>query len=164
MTDCIIMNKEEILKHIVMTPPYVFVDYAEVCPGKSSKGYRDFPEDEWFFKCHFPENPVVPGVFQLELLMHTAVLALYTLNEPDIGILYGRKFSNVDCLTYVRPNERLYSETEIKSFSRGCALASGIAYVMREGGKIITCKADFQMVSPSIINKMLPSRKEQANV
>lgn len=163
MTDKLIMDKDEILKYIVMEPPYVFVDYAEVLPGISSNGYRDFPADEWFFKCHFPNDPVVPGVFQLELLMHTAVLALYSLNEPDIGILYGRKFMNVDCLAYVRPNERLYSETEIKSFKRGCALASGNAYVMRDGEKVITCKAEFQMVSPQMINKLLPPRKENIN-
>lgn len=164
MAECIVMDREEILKHIIMKPPYVFVDHAEVIPGKSSKGYKDFLKEEWFFECHFPENPVVPGVFQLELLMHTAVLALYTLNEPDMGILYGRKFMNVDCLTYVRPDERLHSETEIKSFNRGCATASGTAYVMRDGEKVVTCKAEFQMVSPSIINKLLPPRKEQANV
>ncbi len=156
MTESVTLDKRDIEKIIVMTPPFVFVDHADVVPGKSSNGYKDFAADEWFFKCHFPGHPVVPGVFQLELLMQSAVLALYTMEDLPPGRFYARKFTQVEFLSHVKPGDRLYSETHILKFKRGTAWASGKAYTLHDGKPREACVAEFQMVCPSMISSFLP--------
>ncbi len=161
MSKTIVLTREQIEKYLDMCPPYVFVDHVEVIPGESAVGYRDFLRDEWFFNCHFVSNPIVPGVFQMELLMQTSVMAIHTLEKDSIGIIYGRKFTNVDFINSVEPGERVYADTGIKSYRRGCITSSGQAYVLRNGKKVITCKAEFQMVCPNLFSKLLPTKKEQ---
>lgn len=153
----IILEKKDILNYLRMTPPFVFVDHAEVIPGQSGKGYRDFPENEWFFECHFPNDPIVPGAFQLECIMQTGLLCMHALNDPDLDIIYASKFINVDLLNGVRPNDRLFTETEIKSFRRGLAKAEGKAFLIKNDKKILTCKAEFQMVMSAVMAKFMPS-------
>jgi len=159
MGNSIVLSKKEIMDYLNMRPPYLFVDEVEVIPGVSANGYRDFPADEWFFDCHFVDDPIVPGVFQLELMMQTSVMAIHTISGVSAGIIYGRKFVNVDCISPVSPGERLFAETEIISFKRGCAVAKGITFVYRDDKKIITSKSEFQMVSPKIMSDLLPSSK-----
>ena len=53
------------------------IDYAEeIVIEKSVKGYKDFDKNEWFFKVHWPSDPNVPGVLQIECLFQTASLAI----------------------------------------------------------------------------------------
>ena len=57
------LNKQEILEYQQNKPPYLMIDFAEeVIPGKSAKGYKNLPEDEWFFKVHWPKDPNMPGM------------------------------------------------------------------------------------------------------
>ena len=43
------------------------IDYAtEVIPGEKASGYKDLKADEWFFKVHWPNDPNMPGMLQIE--------------------------------------------------------------------------------------------------
>ena len=54
------------------------IDYAtEVIPGESSKGYKDLNKDEWFFKVHWPNDPNMPGMLQVEALVQMSALCLF---------------------------------------------------------------------------------------
>lgn len=161
MSETIALTKKQIEIYLNMREPFIFVDHVDTVPGKSAVGYRDFFRDEWFFDCHFVDNPVVPGIFQLELLMQTAVMAIHTLEKDSVGIIYGKKFVNVDFTNTVLPGERLFSDTEITSYRRGCIVAVGQAYVLRGDKKNITCKAELQMVCPDVFKKLLPVRKDK---
>ena len=64
MTDKIIhIDHTNLNKYLKDTAPYIFVDTADIIPGKSGKGKKFFANNEWFFKCHFENNPLVPAVF-----------------------------------------------------------------------------------------------------
>ena len=74
------LNKEQILEYQQNRPPYLMIDFAEeVVPGKSAKGYKDFKEDEWFFKVHWPSDPNVPGMLQIEALVQMSALSILSL-------------------------------------------------------------------------------------
>ena len=80
----LILDKKKILDYQQNRDPYLMIDYAEeVIPGVSSKGYKDFTNKEWFFKVHWPEDPNVPGMLQIESLVQMASLSILTLPNVE---------------------------------------------------------------------------------
>ena len=64
------LNKQEILSYQQNRDPYLMIDYAtEVVPGVSANGYKILNHDEWFFKVHWPTDPNMPGMLQVEALV-----------------------------------------------------------------------------------------------
>ena len=60
--------------------PYLLVDVAEeVVPGVSAKGYKDLSINDWFFDCHFPGDPNMPGMLQIEAMVQLCALTILTL-------------------------------------------------------------------------------------
>ena len=79
----IVLDKNGIHEVQQNRDPYLLIDYAsEVIPGKSAKGYKDLNEEEWIFKVHWPNDPNMPGMLQLEAMSQTASLALFSANIP----------------------------------------------------------------------------------
>lgn len=155
MTDKIIhIDHTNLNKYLKNTAPYIFVDTADIIPGKSGKGKKFFANNEWFFKCHFPNNPIVPGVFQLETIMQTAALAIYTtgVDEP----IYAQKCKNLTFYHPVYPGQILYSNIEIDYFKRGIIKVKGDSYLNIDNKKIVTCEANFQIIVPSTLNILSP--------
>ena len=74
------LNKEEICEYQQNRGSYLMIDHAtEVVPGKSAKGYKDLSEKEWFFKVHWPSDPNMPGMLQIESLVQMSALAILSL-------------------------------------------------------------------------------------
>ena len=87
------LDKSEILKYQKNRDPYLFLDFAtKVVPGKSAEGYKDLTYKEWFFKVHWPGDPNMPGMLQLEALVQMSSLALlslpytYILNQESANV------------------------------------------------------------------------------
>ena len=114
------LNKEQILEYQQNRPPYLMIDFAEeVIPGKSAKGYKDFKEDEWFFKVHWPRDPNVPGMLQIEALVQMSALSILSLPDNKGKVMYLTSANNIKFIKKIIPNNRLYIETKIKNFKRG---------------------------------------------
>ncbi len=68
-----ILNTEDIKKLIPHRDPFLFVDQCKIItPGKHGISEKYFSENEYFFKGHFPGNPIVPGVIIVEAMAQTA--------------------------------------------------------------------------------------------
>lgn len=150
------IDYKNIGEHLKNTAPYIFVDKAEVEPGISSDGVKNFTHNEWFFQCHFPDEPIVPGVFQIEAITQTAALAVHTLEGMEGKKILLKKFNSVDFLNGVYPGDQLMIKTKINSFRRGIIKASGEAGVYRGGQFLTTCKADFNMIVPALFSNLSP--------
>ena len=77
------LDVEHIKKLIPHRDPFLFVDTCEVIiPGEHGKSEKMFSDDEYFFKGHFPNNPIVPGVIIIEAMAQTAgIVVSYKLRE-----------------------------------------------------------------------------------
>ena len=77
------LDIQEIKKLIPHRDPFLFVDTCEIIiPGEHGKSQKLFSENEYFFKGHFPENPIVPGVIIIEAMAQTAgIVVSYKLRE-----------------------------------------------------------------------------------
>ena len=74
--------------------PYLLIDFAEeVIPGVNAKGYKDLTRKDWFFECHWPGDPNMPGMLQIEALIQMGALTVLTLpgNKGKIGLCDVRK-------------------------------------------------------------------------
>ena len=121
----------------------------EVIPGKSAKGYKDLKDDEWFFKVHWPSDPNMPGMLQMEALVQMSALSILTLPGNKGKVMYLVGANNMKFIKKIIPKNRLHIETQIKSYKRGLAVCEGIGYVQKE----IACKAEFNLILPDEIKK-----------
>ena len=144
------LNKEQIFEYQQNRPPYLMIDFAEeVVPGKSARGYKDFKEDEWFFKVHWPSDPNVPGMLQIEALVQMSALSILSLPGNKGKVMYLTSANNIKFIKKIIPNKRLYIETKVKSFKRGLAICEGLGLIEKQ----IACKAEFNLILPEEIKK-----------
>ena len=144
------LNKEQILEYQQNRSPYLMIDFAEeVVPGKSARGYKDFKEDEWFFKVHWPRDPNVPGMLQIEALVQMSALSILSLPGNKGKVMYLTSANNIKFIKKIIPNKRLYIETKVKSFKRGLAICEGLGLIEKQ----IACKAEFNLILPEEIKK-----------
>ena len=124
------LDKKKIEEYQQNRDPYLMIDYAtEVIPGVSSKGYKKLTEDEWFFKVHWPSDPNMPGMLQIEALVQMSSLAILTLPTNKNKILYLVNATNLKFKKKIIPNDKLEMKTKLLSFKRGIANCKGDGYV-----------------------------------
>ena len=144
------LNKDGIHEYQQNRYPYLLIDEAEeVIPGVSAKGYKDLKEDEWFFKVHWPNDPNMPGMLQIESLVQMCALSILSLPGNKGKVVYLTSANNMKFIKKIVPNSRLNIETKIKSFKRGIAICEGYGFV----GKEMACKAEFNLILPDELSK-----------
>ncbi len=130
--------------------PYLMIDVAEeVIPGKSVKGFKNLTANDWFFKCHFPGDPNMPGLLQIEAIVQLSALAILTLPGNKGKIMYLSKVSKSKFKKKVTIGDRLDLYSEVISYKRGIAKFKGNAKV----NKFKICEADFELVLPEEVDK-----------
>ena len=142
------LDKKKILEYQQNRDPYLFIDHAtEVLPGQSAKGYKILKNDEWFFKVHWPNDPNMPGMLQVEALVQMCALAILTLPNNKGKIVYLVKANNLKFIKKIVPETKFEINTKILSFKRGMAHCEGFGSIEQE----IACKADFTLILPDEI-------------
>jgi len=143
------LSKKEILEYQQNRSPYLMIDFAdEVIPGKSAKGYKDLKEDEWFFKVHWPKDPNMPGMLQIESLVQMCALSLLTMPGNKGKLVYLISADKIKFKKKVIPNDRLIIATKVNSYNRGIAKCEGTGEVNDK----IACSAEFTVVLPHVID------------
>ena len=56
-------------------------EVEEFIPGESAIAYKNVNKEEWYFKGHFPGNPIMPGVLITESLAQTGAVAILSMEE-----------------------------------------------------------------------------------
>ena len=130
--------------------PYLMVDYADrIIPGVSATGYKDLRKDEWFFKVHWPGDPNMPGMLQIEALVQMGALSVLTLQGNKGKLVYLVDVEKAKFLRKVVPGDRLSIETELISFKRGVGRCFGKGLVEDRPA----CSAEFKFLLPHIVSE-----------
>ena len=124
-----------ILKMIPHRYPFLLVDKITECvPGKYSKGYKNLTMNEEFFQGHFPENPIMPGVLQLEALAQCSAPILLSLDQFKGKLALFAAMDNVRFKNIVRPGDRLDMEIELVKLKGAIGKCHAVGYV---DGKVV---------------------------
>ena len=106
------MKIETIIKHLPYQAPFLFVEELTYISENGVKGYHTFKNDEYFYKGHFKDNPITPGVILTEVMAQIGLvcLGIYLLKDEFYEIkkpLIALTSSNIDFFLTVKPKERV---------------------------------------------------------
>jgi len=122
--------KSEIESLLPHREPFLFVDEIIEASNEKIAARRIFSESEYFFKGHFPDYPVVPGVILVETMAQSGGAGLRKLGVLGEDSLFF--FASVDKVKFrrqVRPGDEVRSEIENLRVSPKMIKQRGKAYV-----------------------------------
>lgn len=116
--------------------PFLLVDKIIELTDTKVVGVKNVTMNEPFFQGHFPNNPIMPGVLQIEAMAQTGgILALSTVPDPDNYWTYFMKIESAKFKQKVLPGDTLIFDLELASpIRRGICHMKGQAWV---GDKVV---------------------------
>jgi len=129
-----LMGINEIKKILPHREPFLFIDEIRELEDNHVTGVKYVHVDEYYFKGHFPNAPVMPGVLQIEAMAQTGgILALNSVPDPENYLTYFMKIDKVKFKQKVEPNCTLIFKLHLLSpIRRGICHMKAIAYVNNE--------------------------------
>ena len=121
--------------------PFLLVDKIIEIGGNYIVGVKNITTNEPFFQGHFPQEPVMPGVLQVEAMAQTGgLLVLNSVDEPERYSTYFMKIDGVKFRQKVVPGDTLILRLELLApIRRGISTMKGYVFV---GDKLVS-EAEF---------------------
>lgn len=131
-----VLSLVQIEKTLPHRHPFLLVDKIIELTDTHIVGVKNVSFNEWFFPGHFPGNPVMPGVLQVEALAQTGgILCINSMPEGQYDT-YFLKIDNCKFKQMVRPGDTMVLKLEFTNpIRRGICEMRGTVYV---GGKVAT--------------------------
>ena len=125
-----VMTTKEIMEIIPHRHPFLLVDtIEELEPGKRAVGKKCVTYDEYFFRGHFPQEPVMPGVLIVEALAQVGAVSILSCEEFKGKTAYFGGINNCKFKKKVVPGDLLMLETELIKQKGPIAIARATATV-----------------------------------
>ncbi len=136
-----VMDVNHIRKLLPHRYPMQLVDKVIEIGENYIVGVKNATSNEPFFQGHFPQEPVMPGVLQIEAMAQVGgLLVLNSVDEPERYSTYFMKIDNVKFRQKVVPGDTLIFHLSLMSpMRRGCAVMKGYAFV----GEKVVSEAEF---------------------
>ena len=135
---CDINDIKRMLPH---RPPFLLIDKIIELGEKHIVGIKNVTMNEPFFVGHFPDEPVMPAVLQIEAMAQAGgIFVLSQLDDPGSYSTYFLKIDNVKLRKKVVPGDTIIFKLELLTeFRRGMANMKGTAFV----GDTIVSEGEF---------------------
>jgi len=126
-----VLNIYDIQKLLPHRQPFLLIDKIMEITPESVIGVKNVTMNEEFFKGHFPENPVMPGVLLIEAMAQTGgILILKTVPDPENYLTFFMKIDGVKFRSQVIPGDSVVFDLKLVTpIRRGICHMKGIAYV-----------------------------------
>ena len=131
--------------------PFLFIDYIESIKHENFiTAIKNVSSNEWFFPNHFPNDPIMPGIFLVESILQTTTFLInMQLNKNFFPYLV--KLYKIAFYSYVRPGDVLQIDVEIEKYKHSLIRAKGSIFIQDK----IICKAEYLLCikEQMLINK-----------
>lgn len=136
-----LLNINQIKNYLPHRPPFLLVDRVLEMDQSSIIGLKNVTMNESFFMGHFPEEPIMPGVLQVEALAQAGgILALNTVPDPENYSTYFLKIDKVRFKRKVVPGDTLFFKLNLTApIRRGIVNMHGQAFI----GESLVMEGDF---------------------
>lgn len=136
-----VMDANRIRECLPHRYPFLLVDKIIEMGENHIVGIKNITQNEPFFLGHFPQEPVMPGVLQVEAMAQVGgLLVLNSVEEPERYSTYFMKIDNVKFRQKVVPGDTLIFHLSLMGeIRRGVASMKGYAFV----GEKIVSEAEF---------------------
>lgn len=126
-----VLDVEGIKKLLPHRPPFLFVDRIIELTPERVVGIKNVSINEDLFRGHFPNQPIFPGVLQVEAMAQVGgILVLAALPEPEKHLTYFMKMEQVKFRKMVVPGDTMVFEMVYATpYRRGIAHMYGKTYV-----------------------------------
>lgn len=143
-----VLDVNQIYKALPHTYPFKLVDRIFYLDDNCVAGIKNVTINEPFFQGHFPGNPVMPGVLQIEAMVQTGgILVLSSVPDPENYWTYFLSIESCRFRRMVVPGDQIIFKCELLApIKRGIAKMQGQAFV---AGNLV-CEA---VMSASIVRK-----------
>lgn len=136
-----IMDVNRIRELLPHRYPFQLVDKVVAIGANHIVGVKNVTANEPFFQGHFPQEPVMPGVLQVEAMAQCGgLLVLNSVDEPERYSTYFMKIDGVKFRQKVVPGDTLLFRVELLApIRRGISTMKGYVFV----GEKVVCEAEF---------------------
>ena len=103
------MNSQKILSKLPYSKPFLFVDEIVSITENGIEGYFTFNEHLDFYKGHFKDNPITPGVILIETMAQIGLVCfgIFLLKNETKTLNFALTSSEIEFLKPVFPNEKV---------------------------------------------------------
>ena len=134
-----VLTTKEIMDIIPHRHPFLLVDtIEELVPGVRAAGKKCVTYDEYYFRGHFPQEPVMPGVLIIEALAQVGAVCILSCEKFKGKTAYFAGINNAKFKQKVVPGDTLELTTEIIKVKGPIGVGKAVA---RVNGKV-ACMAE----------------------